>query len=219
MCEIVKKCHPHFSHALFLFWLWHCFSIWRKKLQCGNPVLHQNSNRSLGLRKTQSSTQMTGEQSCVLCVSSGGASASHENKPGSSQPHAHNVMSLSLSRESITALGADSSESQHHSHALRTSGSTGACHLFYRAEAAGDVPCIAKWSKHSHTALLLRQRNLILPNHQKNPWRFASSSVLVRSQQLSGRTWSKIFCELSHLLSLLHVAWEIHHNIPSPVGI
>lgn len=94
-------------------------------------------------------------------------------------------MSISLAREAITALGAYHSESQHQSHALRATDSIGACHHFYRAEAAGDMPYVAKWAKQSHTPLPLRQGDLSLSKHQINPWRFVSSSIMARSQQFS----------------------------------
>lgn len=135
---------------------------------------------------------MRNPESCEL--SSGGASASHRNEPGSRQPHAHNVMRLSLS---ITALGAYSSDSQHQSHALKASCSLGASLLWSRS----SWGC-AKWPKHCHTALLFRQENLTLPNCQKNFgdlllhlfWPDLSCWVVERDPTF--------FCELSYLLSL-----------------
>lgn len=94
-------------------------------------------------------------------------------------------MSSSLASEAITALGAHHSESQHQSHAPRATDSIGACHFFYRAEAAGHTPCIAKQANYPHIALLLGQGYLSLLKHQINPWRFASSPIIARSQQFS----------------------------------
>lgn len=190
-------------------------SIRRKKPQCDNSVFHKNSNRSSDLWTPKVLYRWLARNPKCCELSTGGASASHENEPGSISlvPTMQWVIypCPSLHWEP-TALNHSTKAMlwSHHvqqEHIISSMEQKQLCHIL-----PGDLNTPTQ-------PLLLKQDNPILPNHQKNPWRFASSSVLARSQQLSGRTWSKIFCELSHLLSLLHVACEIYHNIPSPVGM